>query len=314
MRWGVAIVAAGRGERFGGPKQLAQIAGRPMIAWSIATFGAMPEFVDLAIATEAEHVEAIAALAVEYAPRLSSRVVTGGATRQESVRAALRAIPERCAAIAVHDGARPLVLSRDVRAAMRVVRRGTASLLAARVVDTIKVVDPGRNVVVRTLDRAELWAAQTPQCATANELRRAHRDAERYGVSATDDTTLLERAGLDVVAVPGTAPNFKITLPGDALRAETLLLSREPAPTAEEEILLLEAFVSNDVAHAVARELESRRGRIDAIERDLPDAVIVRSYVPAESLTGFGERFAEVAGNDAMFTTHHAHLAPRPTH
>jgi 2-C-methyl-D-erythritol 4-phosphate cytidylyltransferase len=314
VRWGAVIVAAGRGERFGGPKQLAQIAGRPLIAWSISTLGTMPEILDLAIATEPEYIETIAALCAESAPRLGARVVAGGATRQESVRAALRALPERCSAILVHDGARPLVLSRDVRAAMGVVRKGTASLLAARVIDTIKVVEPSRGIVLRTLDRADLWAAQTPQCATSADLRRAHRDAERHGIAATDDATLLERAGLDVVVVPTSGPNFKITLPGDAARAEVVLAAREPIAASQEEILLLEAFVSDEVSHAVARELEARRGRIDAIERDLPDAVIVRSYVPAEALDGFGERFAQVAGHDAIFTTHHAHLAPRPPH
>ena len=223
MRWGVAIVAAGRGERFGGPKQLAQIAGRPMIAWSISTFGAMPEFVDLAIATEPEYVEAIAALAVEYAPRLSSRVVTGGATRQESVRAALRAIPERCAAIAVHDGARPLVLSRDVRAAMRVVRRGTASLArgAGRRHDQGRRSGSQRRACGR-------WTA--PNCGRPRR-RSAPRRTNCAAPTATPNATASRRpttrpcsnGRASMSSSFRHGPELQDHVAGDALRAETLL-------------------------------------------------------------------------------------------
>jgi 2-C-methyl-D-erythritol 4-phosphate cytidylyltransferase len=312
MRWGALIVAAGRGERFGKPKQLVEVAGRPLAAWSIATFGAMPEVVDLVVATEPEHVEDIRALAAQFAPRITTHVVTGGASRQASVRAALAALPERCAGAFVHDGARPLVLTRDVRAGMSVVRRGTASLLASPVVDTIKVVDRERGSVLRTLDRSELWAAQTPQFAVASELRRVHAEAARNGVAATDDATLLERAGFEVVVVPSSAENFKVTMPPDLERAAMLLRERGAPAGPEEEILLVEAFVDAGLALDVARELESRRGRVDAIERDLPSAVVVRAYVPAEELHGFGESFAVLAGSDAIFTTHHAHVAARP--
>jgi hypothetical protein len=229
------------------------------------------------------------------------------------VRAALAAVPERCAGVLVHDGARPLVTARDVRAGMRVVRKGTASLLASPVVDTIKVVDHEQGVVLRTLDRSELWAAQTPQFALTSELRRVHAEASRNAVAATDDATLLERAGLDVVVVPASTENFKVTLPADRDRAEALLLQRVMPATPEEEVLLVEAFVDGQQAVDVARELESRRGRIDAIDRDLPSAVVVRAYVPAEGLRGFGERFAELAGPEAIFTTHHGHALPRAT-
>jgi 2-C-methyl-D-erythritol 4-phosphate cytidylyltransferase len=312
VRWGAVIVAAGRGERFGRAKQLVDVAGRPLVAWSIATFGAMPEIVDLVVATEPEHIAGMRALAKEYAPRLASRVVPGGATRQESVRLALSAVADRCAAVLVHDGARPLIRTVDVRAGMRRVRRNTASLLATPVVDTIKVVDPQRGEVLRTLDRATLWAAQTPQFALLTEMRRAHADAHRHDVAATDDAALLERAGLDVVVVPCSGENFKVTLPADRERADALLLERGGPPAAEEEILLVEAYVDAARALAVTRELEGRRGRVDAVDRDLPDAVVVRAYVPAEDLHGFGDRFAELAGQDAVFTAHHAHYAPRP--
>lgn len=312
MRWGVVVVAAGRGTRFGGPKQFVDIAGRPMLAWSVATFGSMPEVVELVIATEPEFVEQAEKIAVEFAPRLVSKVVAGGETRQDSARRAVDALTGRCSAILIHDGARPLVTTHDVRACMREVRDGRGALLATPAVDTMKVVEPATGKVLRTLDRAELWSAETPQCGMAKDVRRAHHDAARHGTSATDDATLLERAGLDVFVVRGASPNFKVTRPEDRERAALILQQRPTRLASEEEILLVEAFVGDPAAEPVARELESRRGRVDAIDRDLPSAVVVRAYVPAEELRGFGERFAAIAGNDAIFTTHHAHVAVRP--
>jgi 2-C-methyl-D-erythritol 4-phosphate cytidylyltransferase len=219
-------VAAGRGLRFGQPKQLIELAGRPMIGWSLATFGAMPELEDLVIATEPEHVERMAALAAEYAPRLSSIVVRGGATRQQSARCALEAVPSRCDAAFIHDGARPLVLARDVRAGMALTRPGEGSLIAAPVVDTIKVVEPGTTNVVSTLDRSSLWSAQTPQFGALQDLRRAHEEARVSGFEATDDAMLLERIGVSVHVVAPSAENFKVTLAGDRDLASVILRER----------------------------------------------------------------------------------------
>jgi 2-C-methyl-D-erythritol 4-phosphate cytidylyltransferase len=109
---------------------------------------------------------------------------------------------------------------------MREVREGRGALLAAPVVDTIKVVDQHSRRVNATLDRRTLWAAQTPQFALAAELRSAHERARRDGVAVTDDAELLERIGTEVVAVPATGENFKVTLPADVARAEMILRER----------------------------------------------------------------------------------------
>ncbi len=226
FRFAAIVVAAGRGERFGQPKQLVEVAGRPLVAWSIALFGEMPELEDLVIATESEYLGAMRELAATFAGRLTSSVVAGGATRQESVRNALAAVPERCDAVFVHDGARPLVRAEDVRAGMASVRPGIGALLAVPVVDTIKVVPrPGRTVA-RTLERAELWAAQTPQFATLADMRFAHEMARRAGLEATDDAMLLERTGIEVRVVPTGGENLKVTLRGDRDLVEALLRER----------------------------------------------------------------------------------------
>ena len=226
MRFCAIVVAAGRGVRFGRPKQLALVAGRPLVAWSLATFGTMPELHDLVIATEFEHVAALEDIARAYAPRLRAVVVPGGATRQQSVEHALAVVDAACDAAFIHDGARPLVLAPDVRAGMAATGPGVGALLAAPVIDTIKVVAPDGRTVARTLERAELWAAQTPQFGTLADLRAAHARARRDGAEATDDATLLERAGARVVVIRASADNFKVTLPSDLELAAAILRER----------------------------------------------------------------------------------------
>jgi 2-C-methyl-D-erythritol 4-phosphate cytidylyltransferase len=227
LKWAAVIVAAGRGARFGGPKQFLELAGLPMVGWSLRTFAAMPEIIELVVATEPESVEPMRALFARLAPQrptpLRTSFVRGGATRQQSVHEGVKAVSDNCDCVLVHDGARPLVSEDDVRAGMREVRAGRAALLGAPVVDTIKRVEPETRQVEATLDRRTLWAAQTPQFATAADLRAAHERALREGVDATDDATLLERIGVEVVVVPSSGENFKVTLPADVARARAIL-------------------------------------------------------------------------------------------
>jgi 2-C-methyl-D-erythritol 4-phosphate cytidylyltransferase len=227
VSWGAIVVAAGRGTRFGRPKQLVELAGKPMLAWSIETFAAMHEVHALVITTEADLVAEVDALARGHAAHLEPRVIVGGAERQDSVRLALDALAERCDYVFVHDGARPMIRADAVRRGMAATAPGVGALLAIPAVDTIKELDPDGKVV-RTLDRSVLRAAQTPQFAAAADLRRAHRDAFRDGVRVTDDATLLERAGFDVIAVEGDPENFKVTVPADLARAELILRERSP--------------------------------------------------------------------------------------
>ena len=186
---------------FGRPKQLVELAGKPMVAWSIEAFASMPEISEIVIVTERSSSSRIEALAHRAVRHATFRVVRRRRRPAGERRRGIDALSTRVAAMLVHDGARPLVRVGDVRAGMRPVRPGTAALLATPIVDTVKVADADGKVT-RTLDRATLWAAQTPQFATARDLRRAHADAVRHGAPpATDDAALLERAGLDVIVV-----------------------------------------------------------------------------------------------------------------
>ncbi|MBV8726216.1 MAG: 2-C-methyl-D-erythritol 4-phosphate cytidylyltransferase [Candidatus Eremiobacteraeota bacterium] len=311
LTWGAVIVAAGKGTRFGRPKQLEEVAGAPLVAWSLRTLATMPEVSDLAIVTEPDIIEPMKALAASVVGEKPFVVVPGAETRQGSANAGLEALPEACDGVLIHDGARPLVLASDVRNAMATVQDGRAAVLGTPVVDTIKVVAEKRSQVVRTLDREELWAAQTPQLATRHDLRRAHIEALKHEVPASDDATLLERLGLEVIMVPGSPDNFKVTHPEDLARAAYLLRERAPITSELEEIVMLEAFVAEDSVEAVCAEIERQEGKVDGIDRDLPAGVVIRAYVPSERVAAFAEDFEGVAGPKATYTTRFAHFAPR---
>ncbi len=300
MIWGAVVVAAGRGTRFGQPKQFVELAGLPMVGWSLRTFARMPEIAEIVVVTEEEWIRPMRTLLEHLAPSCTTSVVAGGTTRQRSARNGLHALGEGCAAAFIHDGARPLVRASDVRSGMAQVRSGRGAALGAPVVDTIKVIDPATMLVQRTLERTALWAAATPQFAMRRDFVRAHADAAKCEISATDDAALLERIGLDVVLVPSSGPNFKVTLPEDVVRAEPLLREREAVP--EDETLLVEVFADETLADAICAELESRGGSIDAIERDLPSGIAVRAHVPTQGLRGFGSRFEAFSDGSATFT------------
>ncbi len=302
MIWGAVIVAAGRGTRFGQPKQFVELAGLPMVGWSLRTFARMPEIAEIVVVTEEEWIRPMRTLLEHLAPSCTTSVVAGGTTPQPSPRNGWPAPGESGAAAIIPDGARPLVRASDVRAGMAEVRSGRGAALGAPVVDTIKVIDPATMLVQRTLDRTALWAAATPQFAMRRDFLRAHADAAKFEVGATDDVALLERLVLDVVLVPSSGPNFKVTLPEDVVRAEPLLREREAALAPEDETLLVEVFADEALADAICAELESRGGSIDAIERDLPTGIAVRAHVPTQGLRGFGSRFEAFSDGSATFT------------
>jgi 2-C-methyl-D-erythritol 4-phosphate cytidylyltransferase len=159
-------------------------------------------------------------------PRLAA-AVAGGAERQDSVRAGLRALPGDVSFVAVHDAARPLVRAADVARVVAAAREHGAALLAVRVRDTLKRVRGGR--VVETPPRDECWAAQTPQVFRRDWLEEALAKAEADGFLGTDDAQLVERLGLPVRVVEGDPANLKITFPEDLALAEARLRERAAA-------------------------------------------------------------------------------------
>ena len=152
-------------------------------------------------------------------------VVTGGATRSESVAAAIERV--RSEIVVIHDAARPLVSPELIQAVVDALRTNSAVdgvIAATPVTDTIKRVEG--HAIVATEDRSALWAAQTPQAFRAAALRAAIAAAGEDAATATDEATLIEWAGGVVAVEPAPASNLKVTTPADLRIAELLLSSR----------------------------------------------------------------------------------------
>ncbi len=221
------LVMAGSGTRFGGsvPKVQVELGGEPLWRVGARTLAGVPGCVGLVLVVAAGAEEAVRSAA---APLPGVRVVRGGPRRQDSVRLGLAALPAEARVVAVHDAARPLVAAGHAAAVVEAADRHGAALLAVPARDTVKRVDAAGRVTA-TLDRSELWLAQTPQCFRVELLRAAHAAAERDGVDVTDDAALVERGGGEVRVVRGDPWNLKVTEPDDLVVVRALAAQRGAA-------------------------------------------------------------------------------------
>lgn len=223
VRAAAVIPAGGSGLRMaparggGVPKQFAKLAGEPVLLRSIRPFLEHPAFEWVVVALPANEIGAPPAYLEERVT-----LVVGGATRGDSVRAGLEAIPDAADVVLIHDAARPLLSRAVVDRVLAAAAAGTGAIAAVPVVDTLKRTG-GRGEIMETVDRAGLWSAQTPQGFPRSVIQDAYRRAADEGASATDDAALVERLGGRVVVVEGDPRNIKITHPGDLALAETLL-------------------------------------------------------------------------------------------
>jgi 2-C-methyl-D-erythritol 4-phosphate cytidylyltransferase len=217
----VAIVlAAGTGDRLGleSPKAFVPLAGRPLLHRAVAAACASRSVVSVVVAAPSGWEDLAHAIVEPLGPHA---VVTGGATRQASVRAALEHVPAETRSIVCHDAARALASSSLFDAVVEALDGWDGVVPVVPVADTVKRLRG--NVVEGTELRESLAFAQTPQAFVAGALREAHARAERDGILVTDDAAALELAGFRVRAVTGEPDNFKITTLRDLARAEAVL-------------------------------------------------------------------------------------------
>jgi 2-C-methyl-D-erythritol 4-phosphate cytidylyltransferase len=225
---GVIIVAAGSGSRTGSKelKQFRWVAGKPMLLHSIQTFQARADVAMVVCVLPREYVgDPPPWIFQSDADRLLLSV--GGRERSESVANGLEDLPTECEIVVIHDAARPLITNETIGRVIDEARQGNGAVAAVPVVDTLKRVDSDGKIV-ETVDRFELWRAQTPQAFPRKVIERAHREArEADRITATDDAALCEQIGLPVVVVRGSERAHKITDENDFALVEALSIFRE---------------------------------------------------------------------------------------
>ncbi len=232
VRAAAVLVAAGAGRRMGdGPRKAwLELAGRTLLERSCAAFAACGSVVEIVLVVHAEDVPRARALRAG-SPALSKvrAIVPGGAERTDSVRVGARACAADAGVIAVHDAARPLVSPERIARVVERAWAAGAALLAVPVDDTIKRSGDGERAF-ETLPRAELFAAQTPQCFHAARFLELLARAEDEGFSPTDDAALWEAYVGPVALVEGSRSNLKITRREDLAIAAALLQEAGAAP------------------------------------------------------------------------------------
>lgn len=220
------IPAAGSSRRMGGGNKLMmELDGVPVLGRTLLALEGCEIIREIIVAASEENIVAYAELGKSLGVTKLTKVVKGGATRQESVyRAALEA-SDQAEYLAVHDGARPLVTAEVVQKACEGAFLHTCAAAGVAVHDTIKEVEKDGHISC-TVDREMLRAMQTPQVADKALLTSALQSAIEAGVTVTDECAALERMGARPVITEGSFENIKITTPADLLYAQAILEGR----------------------------------------------------------------------------------------
>jgi 2-C-methyl-D-erythritol 4-phosphate cytidylyltransferase len=222
------IPAAGMGKRMGKTvaKQFLPLGDKPMLAHTLLAFQRTPEIDEIIPILSEEDMESCLREVIErYHITKVKTLVVGGKERQDSVFHGLQKIGKETAVVLVHDGVRPFVTPEMIGEAAGLAKKGECIAVGVPIKDTIKEVDDNK-IVRRTLERARLWAIQTPQAFPVRVLKHAYEESQKHKIFGTDDSTLVERAGGTVRVIMGSYENIKITTPEDLILAEEILRRR----------------------------------------------------------------------------------------
>lgn len=232
--WVAAVVpAGGSGTRMGNevPKQFLQLGDVPLLIHALRVFESSRMIAEIVVVVPRD---AVAYCQQELLPQFAfskiSTVIAGGARRQDSVWNGLQAVDGRTNIVVVHDAVRPFVTGVMVEQVVERARTSGAAIAAIPLHDTVKRATPD-GMIETTLDRQQLWSAQTPQAFKLELLREAHRSSWQSGVEATDDAFLVEQIGHHVSIVNGSPDNIKITRPEDLMMGEAILAARGNCPS-----------------------------------------------------------------------------------
>lgn len=235
IRIGFIIVAGGSGLRMGAgiPKQFLPLGGRPVLLRTMEAIAAAVPEAETVVVLPAAHIGTLHELCERFGCTVRYRATAGGASRFESVEAGLKALPDDCNLIAVHDGVRPLVTADMIRRGLDCARTNRTAVPVIPVTDTIREVAADGSS--HTIDRSKLRAVQTPQIFDGELLRRAYRDAAAMKDKSrfTDDASVVEHFGTAISLYEGSRENLKLTTPADMTIAEAILSLHEGSQRAQ---------------------------------------------------------------------------------
>jgi 2-C-methyl-D-erythritol 4-phosphate cytidylyltransferase len=225
MKTSAIIVSAGKGVRMNRstPKQYLLLQGKPVLCHTVMAFNKCPEVDEILLVVPEKDIQycrerLLSGLHLET----PVKVLAGGERRQDSVFNGILSIDDRHGIVVIHDGVRPLIQPEMISRCIDNAKLSGACILGVPLQDTLKMVDKD-SLIQATIDRENLWAAQTPQAFHYQLIRDAHETAAKAGVETTDDAALLERMGLRVHILRGTGENLKITTNDDLVLADAIL-------------------------------------------------------------------------------------------
>jgi 2-C-methyl-D-erythritol 4-phosphate cytidylyltransferase len=229
QQFALIIPAAGSGKRIGEdlPKPYLEVAGKTIIGHTVSRFAGVGALAQVVIATTAEYFELAGSVKKLLPDHVSFEIVEGGAERQDSIYNAIQVIGDGVDLIAIHDAVRPFVKTESIQACLMAAASAGAAILAVPARDTIKKISDDYRILA-TPERKYLWQAQTPQIFNRDLIRRAYEHAGKHNYLGTDDASLVEFLGEQVVVVEGSHENFKITYPLDLQLAKLLLNTNQP--------------------------------------------------------------------------------------
>ena len=221
------IPAAGMGRRMGSDrnKLLLELLGKPLLAWSLLAAEQSTAITWIGIIGQPRDFADFDRIVACSGISKPIKSIMGGDTRQESVYNGLQSLPQNARQVLIHDGARCLATPQLFDRCSAALKTCKGLIAAIPVKDTIKAVDR-QKTIVETPDRANLWAAQTPQGFDVELLKQCHRRGRELGWQVTDDAALFEKCDLPVKIVEGEETNLKVTTPVDLAIAEFILRQR----------------------------------------------------------------------------------------
>lgn len=211
------ITAAGSGNRFGGEKQFKALKGKPLYQHSLDQFLKSNLFDELILVVSSSVKEQIwDEVNSKYGSQVS--LVNGGVSRRDSVEKAIRSSSSNTDIVVVHDAARPFITNKLIEDCISACMLFDGAIIAIQPNDTIKYSES--NKVQKTIDRSNVWMAQTPQAFFKQKILDAYNNCEHKNLVVTDESTIMEKMGYEIALVPGCEKNFKITTLNDWERAE----------------------------------------------------------------------------------------------